>query len=200
MFCLRCGAQNADTAERCANCGEPMRQSQGQQGQQGQQYPQQSASASLPAAGLGNPRINQQGYNQQGYGGPGGYGAPQQGYQTAGVRRARRRVRCASECAQLSYMVDFPLPLLFCCLPVGIVAIVYASQVDGKLRSGDYEGAVKASNNAKTWTMVSAGLGLVVGIIYVIAAIAGGIELGGQAETRRGGRGARLARTLLAKL
>ena len=66
MFCLRCGAQNADTAERCANCGEPMRQSppQGQPGQQGQ-YPPQNPYQQ----GYGSPQgYNPQGYNQQGYG------------------------------------------------------------------------------------------------------------------------------------
>jgi len=35
---------------------------------------------------------------------------------------------------------------LFCCLPFGIVAIVFAAQVDGKLAAGDYNGAVYSSN------------------------------------------------------
>ena len=169
MFCLRCGAQNADTAERCANCGEPMRQSQSQ-GQQGQQpqYPPQPP-YQQPQQPYGNPP----GYNQQGYGGPGGYGAPQGGYQQPGYGAPGGY---GAPPSVPNYLIWSILSTLFCCLPAGIVAIVYASQVDGKLRSGDYDGAVQASNNAKTWTMVSAGLGLVVGIIYFIAAIAGGLN------------------------
>jgi hypothetical protein len=143
-------------------------QSQGQQGQQ-PQYPPQNP-YQQPQQPYGNP----QGYNQQGYGGSGGYGAPQGGYQQPGYGAPGGGYGAPPSVP--NYLIWSILSTLFCCLPAGIVAIVYASQVDGKLRSGDYEGAVQSSNNAKTWTMVSAGLGLVVGIIYFIAAIAGGLN------------------------
>ena len=64
------------------------------------------------------------------------------------------------------------LVTLFCCLPFGIVAIVFAAQVNGKLQAGDYEGAQSASNNAKTWCWVSFGAGLVIGLFGIISAIA----------------------------
>jgi hypothetical protein len=54
------------------------------------------------------------------------------------------------------------------CLPFGIVAIVYASQVDGKYAAGDYQGAVDSANKAKTWCWVSFGIGIVVTIISVL--------------------------------
>ncbi|WP_302813657.1 CD225/dispanin family protein [Leyella stercorea] len=38
---------------------------------------------------------------------------------------------------------------LFCCLPLGIVAIIHAAKVDGLYRSGDYSGAQEAADNAK---------------------------------------------------
>ena len=44
---------------------------------------------------------------------------------------------------------------IFCCLPAGIVAIVYAAQVNGMLDAGDYIGARRASRNAKIWAIVS---------------------------------------------
>lgn len=53
-----------------------------------------------------------------------------------------------------------------CCLPAGIVAIVYAAQVNGKVSSGDLAGAREASNNARTWAWVSFGLGILSGVIY----------------------------------
>ena len=38
---------------------------------------------------------------------------------------------------------------------IGIVAIVFSSQVNGKLNQGDLEGAQRASANAKTWCWVA---------------------------------------------
>jgi len=57
-------------------------------------------------------------------------------------------------------------------MPFGIVAIVYSAQVNGKLKAGDYEGALESSNKAKTWGWVSFGIGLAIGLIQVFAAMA----------------------------
>ena len=59
------------------------------------------------------------------------------------------------------------LATLFCCLPTGIVAIVYAAQVDGKAAVGDVAGARAAARNAATWCWVSFGLSLFFVLIYV---------------------------------
>lgn len=59
-----------------------------------------------------------------------------------------------------SYLAQAILVTIFCCLPFGIVAIVYAAQVNGKLAAGDIGGAWQASTNAKTWAWVSFGVGL----------------------------------------
>jgi hypothetical protein len=64
-----------------------------------------------------------------------------------------------------NYLVQAILVTLFCCLPFGIVAIVYAASVNGKLQAGDYRGARAASDSAKTWCWVSFGLGLVANLI-----------------------------------
>ena len=53
---------------------------------------------------------------------------------------------------------------LFCCLPLGIVAIINAAKVDGLYRSGDYSGAQEAANNAKKYALY----GLVIGIIWIV--------------------------------
>ena len=64
-----------------------------------------------------------------------------------------------------NYLVYSILCTLCCCLPFGIAAIVYSSQVNSKLLKGDYEGALAASKNAKLWCWLSFGFGIVVNIL-----------------------------------
>jgi hypothetical protein len=71
-----------------------------------------------------------------------------------------------------SYLVQAILVTLLCCLPFGIVAIIFAAQVNGKLNAGDYEGAQRASNSAKTWCWISFGIGLAIMLLGIISAIA----------------------------
>ncbi|MBD3825907.1 MULTISPECIES: CD225/dispanin family protein [Stenotrophomonas] len=55
-----------------------------------------------------------------------------------------------------NYLVWAILTTLFCCLPLGVVSIVYASQVDGRRAVGDLEGAYDASRKAGWWALASA--------------------------------------------
>ena len=64
------------------------------------------------------------------------------------------------------------LVTLFCCLPFGIVSIIYAAQVNGKWQAGDAAGAQESSRKARQWAMYGAIAGVVVIVIYVIVAIA----------------------------
>ena len=57
---------------------------------------------------------------------------------------------------------------ILCCLPAGIVSIVYASQINSKYNAGDYEGAQRASKNAKTWWIVAIIAALVIMIGYTL--------------------------------
>jgi|TARA_Y100000310_G_scaffold118897_1_gene117751 uncharacterized membrane protein YvbJ len=43
------------------------------------------------------------------------------------------------------------LVTLFCCLPFGIVSIVNASSVNGKVQTGDIDGAIESSKKADQW-------------------------------------------------
>ncbi len=67
-----------------------------------------------------------------------------------------------------NYLVPAILSTICCCVPFGIVAIVFASQVNSKLAAGDRAGAIAASEKAKLWCWIAFGTGLVVTIIYVI--------------------------------
>jgi Interferon-induced transmembrane protein len=67
------------------------------------------------------------------------------------------------------------LVTLFCCLPFGIVAIVKSSQVNGLWAQGRYAEAQASADSARKWVIWGAVIGVVVGIIYAIIAIAGGM-------------------------
>ena len=66
-----------------------------------------------------------------------------------------------------NYLIQAILVTIFCCLPFGIVAIVYAAQVNGKLASGDYDGARTASQAAKKWAWISFGIGAGLGLLWL---------------------------------
>ncbi len=66
-----------------------------------------------------------------------------------------------------NYLVQSILVTLCCCMPFGIVAIVYAAQVSTKLAAGDMAGAQQASKNAKMWCWLGLAGGLVIGIIWM---------------------------------
>jgi uncharacterized membrane protein YvbJ len=72
-----------------------------------------------------------------------------------------------------TYLVQSILVTLFCCMPFGVVSIVFAAQVNGKLAAGDYQGAVSASNSAKTWSTVAFLCGLAAVILWLIMAALG---------------------------
>ena len=75
-----------------------------------------------------------------------------------------------------NYLVWAILSTLFCCLPLGVVSIVFSAQVDGKYNSGDYAGAVDSSNKAKKfakWSALSTVIIIVVLVLLSVALAAG---------------------------
>jgi hypothetical protein len=55
-----------------------------------------------------------------------------------------------------------------CCLPFGIPAIVFATQVNSKAAAGDLAGAVDSSRKAKMWCWIAFGCGVLAAIAYAI--------------------------------
>ncbi len=63
------------------------------------------------------------------------------------------------------------LTTLLCCLPFGVVSIVYAAKVDSLWYSGNYYKAKEASRKARTWAIVSACVGAFWVILYIIIVV-----------------------------
>ncbi len=74
-----------------------------------------------------------------------------------------------------NYLVWAILSTVLCCLPLGIVSIVYAAKVDGLYASGDYSGAKEASDKAKQFALISCVAGIVVSVLYCLILILSGM-------------------------
>ena len=72
-----------------------------------------------------------------------------------------------------NYLAQAIIVALFCCMPLGIPAIIFAVQVNSKLLAGDIQGALEASRKAKVWCWWSFGVGFVVQALYVLLVLIG---------------------------
>ena len=81
-----------------------------------------------------------------------------------------------------NYLVWGILTTILCCLPFGIVSIVYAASVNTKWMAGDVQGAMNASKNAKLWAWVSFAVaiaGIVLWFILMAVGVVAGLGIDG---------------------
>ncbi len=81
-----------------------------------------------------------------------------------------------------SYLALAIISTILCCLPTGIVSIIYATKVNSSYEDGNYDEAISASKNAKTWGLVSIGIAVVGWLIYILifgVALFGAMSNGG---------------------
>jgi hypothetical protein len=74
-----------------------------------------------------------------------------------------------------SHLLWAILCTFLCCVPVGIVSIVYASRVSGLWAQGRYAEAQSAADSAKKWAIIGAVVGVVsfvIGILLWLAFVA----------------------------
>ncbi|MGL6225041.1 MAG: CD225/dispanin family protein [Thermoguttaceae bacterium] len=72
------------------------------------------------------------------------------------------------------YLVWSILELIFCCLPFGIVGLVYAVQANSAKTYGHFQDAMQKANTAKKfliWGIVIWGIGAALYLLYVIIMI-----------------------------
>jgi hypothetical protein len=66
-----------------------------------------------------------------------------------------------------NHLIFAVLCTVFCCVPLGIPAIIYAAQVNEKAATGDIQGAMNSSQKAKFWAWLAFILGCIIGIFYI---------------------------------
>jgi hypothetical protein len=142
MYCEKCGAANEEGALQCANCGADLQPVQpAQPTEQTQQIPP------VPPV-----QPNQQ-----------------QPYQDS-VKKPQNYLVWAIIGTAVSL-----LSTLLCVgiggLVTGIIAIVFAAQVDSKWNMGDFQGAYQTSSTAKILTIITCALAAL-GLICVMAYVA----------------------------
>lgn len=129
-----------------------------------------------PPGGQGpNPPSEGGGYGAPPPGDYGGYGAPPPpppggGYGGYGA---------APGTPPPNHLVWAILSTLFCCLPLGVVSIVFAAQVNSKWTAGDVAGAQESSRKARTFALWSTIIGAVFAVIYLIFFFTVGFSLDG---------------------
>ena len=109
------------------------------------------------------PQYQQQQYQQQ-YQQP--YQQPyQQAYYQPNYAQGQRPMKPDN------YLVWAILCTILCCLPLGIISIIYSAKVDGLYNSGDYLGAQDAANKAKNfamWGAIIAAIGIILYIVFIV--------------------------------
>src|SRR5574337_197779 len=75
-----------------------------------------------------------------------------------------------------NHLVWAILVTLFCCLPLGIVAIVKSTQVSGLWSQGYFAQAQQAADDAKKWAMWGAIAGVVVAVAWFGIFVIGGVS------------------------
>lgn len=80
-----------------------------------------------------------------------------------------------------NYLVWAILVTVFCCVPFGIVSIVYSSKVDAAYNAGNYDEAYNLSRQARNWMNASWITGLSAAVLYVLFVVVIGVGAGSAA-------------------
>ena len=172
MICPKCGAQNMDGVTFCGSCGAQLES-------------HMPSTPVEPQQNYNQPPVQQPQYQQQqAYGGQSGAGS-----NTVQPGGAPNPVMTPPK----NYMTEAIIVTIIsfiCCsslisLILGIIAIVKANNVNQEFARGNYDGANKNANSAKTLTIWAAIVAVIQVIIFAVlffVLISLGIGLGGLEE------------------
>lgn len=147
MNCINCYKEIPDDASFCPYCGA--------------KQPQPEAQEYGPGAGT----QQNEGYQYQGnssWNGGGYSGGYQQYDQGEPVN-------------WVPYLILAIISTICCCLPFGIVAIVFAAKINSATCAGNNEEARRAARNAKIWIIAAFVVGLLAELFFMALGVAGSI-------------------------
>ena len=112
-----------------------------------------------------NQQPDQQPYQQQPYQQPYQQQPYQQQYYQPNYAQGQRPMKPDN------YLVWAILCTILCCLPFGIVSIIYSTKVDSLYNAGDYMGAQDAANKAKNFAIWGAVSSAIIIFLYIILVV-----------------------------
>lgn len=163
MFCPQCGKETASGNSVCEHCGAPLWADAN--------APQQPQAPVEPQAPQ-QPAAPQQPYNPAP---PQAPVYPQQPYNPVPPQSPVYPQQPQQPAPHISNYLAWAIVCIFLCWPLAIPAIVYASKVNNLIAMGDYEGAMNASKNAKTFCLIATILGAIALVLGIIGGVLGGL-------------------------
>jgi uncharacterized membrane protein YvbJ len=142
MYCSKCGCYNSDDSINCKSCGSELQTGPNNQNN----FNGQQTSNNQGGSNFQNQYPNH----------------PNNQY--CNTQEVKRNVP--------NYLVYSILATIFCCIPFGIPAIVFSTQVDKYLGMGDYNKAEEASKKSKMFCLIALFTGLAVWFVYFFAIVA----------------------------
>lgn len=74
------------------------------------------------------------------------------------------------------YLVLSTISTLCCCLPFGVVGIVFSAKINSSMTAGNLEEAQNNAKMAKIWIIVSFAIGILTWLIYMILIVTGAVS------------------------
>ena len=113
---------------------------------------------------------DQNGYNQNGYN---NYNQANYGQPNYGQNYNQPNYNQQKPLNWVPYLVLSIISTVCCCLPFGIVAIVFSAKINSAMAAGNIEEAQHAAKNAKIWIIVAFAVGIIVNIITFMLGMTG---------------------------
>ena len=156
MNCKNCYQEIPDGSKFCPHCGAKQNEVQ-------PNAEQENAAGYQDVSGY----QNNSGYQDAaGYQNNSGY-QNVTGYQNNGQK---------PEINYVPYLILSIISTVCCCLPFGIVGIVFSVKINSAMNAGNYEEAAQDAKMAKIWTIVSFVVGLLFWIVYFVFGMIAGID------------------------
>jgi len=142
MYCSNCGMKFPDSAYRCPNCGaEPANAAQAEAART-----EYTNLEPVQAEPVFSERVQAE------------RSSP------AGDAAARGDVSRKVE----NHLVKSIIATICCCMPFGVVSIVYSAKVGPLLQANNIDAALEASKKANMWGNLSIGVGILVQALWLI--------------------------------